>query len=223
MFTFTLNHSDGLARAGKYTTPHGSFKTPAFMACGTKGTVKALDPRDLEIVGAEIILANTYHLALRPGADAVEKLGGLHEWTSWKKPFLTDSGGFQIFSLEKNRRITEDGVEFRSPLNGDKHFFTPEKVMQLQEKLGADIIMAFDECAPGDSSHAYAKEAMKRTHDWVVRCKKEHEKLQKKRQKDKKSAQALFPIIQGVIFDDLRVESTQFMATSIFRALRLEA
>lgn len=212
MFTFTLEHSDSLARAGRYTTPHGSFNTPAFMACGTKGTVKALDPRDLEALGAEIILANTYHLALRPGADAVEKLGGLHEWTSWKKPFLTDSGGFQVFSLEKNRKITENGVEFRSPRNGDKHLFTPEKVMQLQEKLGADIAMAFDECAPGDSSHAYAKEAMKRTHDWMVRCKKEHEKLQKKRAKAGKPPQALFPIAQGVIFDDLRVESTRFMA-----------
>lgn len=212
MFTFTLNHTDGPARAGRYTTPHGSFNTPAFMACGTKGTVKALDPRDLESLGAEIILANTYHLTLRPGADAVEKLGGLHDWTNWKNPFLTDSGGFQVFSLEKNRKITENGVEFRSPLNGDKHFFTPEKVMQLQEKLGADIVMAFDECAPGDSSHAYAKEAMQRTHDWVIRCKQEHEKLQKNRKNEGKFPQALFPIIQGVIFDDLRVESTKFMA-----------
>jgi queuine tRNA-ribosyltransferase len=212
MFEFTLEKTDGNARAGSYETPHGTFSTPNFMACGTKGTVKTLDMRDLEALGAEIILANTYHLTLRPGPDEVKQFGGLHEWTSWRKPYLTDSGGFQVFSLSNNNKITENGVEFRSHLNGDKFFFTPEKAMQIQEKLGADIIMAFDECAPGESSHAYAKEAMERTHRWVKRCQEEHSKLQAKRKEKGKPPQALFPIIQGVIFDDLRVESTKFMA-----------
>jgi queuine tRNA-ribosyltransferase len=212
MFDFTLEHSDGTARAGSYTTPHGAFQTPAFMACGTKGTVKTLEMRDLEALGSEIILANTYHLTLRPGAEAMEKYGGLHAWMGWNKPLLTDSGGFQIFSLSKHRTLNDEGVEFRSPLNGDKHFFTPKKVMQLEEKLGADIVMAFDECAPGESDHAYAKEAMERTHFWALRCKTEHEKLQKQRADCGKPAQALFPIVQGVIYDDLRVTSTQFMA-----------
>jgi len=213
MFTFTLKKSDGKARAGSYQTPHGSFQTPAFISCGTKGTVKCLDMHDLDALGAEIILANTYHLTLRPGPDAMEQFGGLHKWIGWDKPLLTDSGGFQVFSLNKNRKITEDGVTFKSHLNGDDLFFNPEIVMQIQEKLGADIIMAFDECAAGDSSKSYAREAMKRTHDWAARCKTEHLKLQAKRAATGKPAQALFPIIQGVVFDDLRAESAQFMAS----------
>ena len=212
MFTFTLEKSDGNARIGSYETPHGSFQTPAFISCGTKGTVKCLDMRDLEELGAEIILANTYHLALRPGADAVEQYGGLHKWIGWDKPLLTDSGGFQVFSLNERRKITDDGVTFKSHLNGDEVFFNPEIAIQIQEKLGADIIMAFDECAAGDSSKSYARDAMQRTHDWAVRCKTEHEKLQKKRLAEGKPAQALFPIVQGVVYDDLRVESAQFMA-----------
>lgn len=211
MFDFTLEKTDGLARAGTYTTPHGAFQTPAFMACGTKGAVKALDRHDLEGLGAQIILANTYHLALRPGSENIEHWGGLHEWMGWDKPLLTDSGGFQVFSLRNHRTLRDGGVEFHSPLNGDRHFFTPERVMQIQEKLGADIVMAFDECAPGDSSHAYAKEAMKRTHRWALQCKSEHSKLQTQRQNQGKLPQALFPIIQGVIYDDLRIESAQFM------------
>ncbi len=212
MFEFTLEKSDEKARAGSYETPHGSFQTPAFIACGTKGCVKTLEMRDLEELGAEIILSNTYHLTLRPGADKVERFGGLHEWTGWDKPLLTDSGGFQVFSLNKNRKISSDGVTFKSHLNGDEYFFSPEIAMQIQEKLGADIIMAFDECAPGDSSKSYAKEAMQRTHNWAIRCKKEHEKLQKKRAKKGLPPQALFPIVQGVIYDDLREESAKFMA-----------
>ena len=201
-----------MARTGQYSTPHGSFQTPAFIACGTKGGVKTLEMRDLEVLGAEIILANTYHLSLRPGAKKIAKFGGLHEWIGWDKPLLTDSGGFQVFSLTELRKITSDGVEFSSPLNGDKHYFTPEIATQIQEKLGADIIMAFDECAPGNSTKQYAKEALHRTHEWAIRCQKEHEKLQKKRANEGRLAQALFPIIQGVIYDDLREESAKFMA-----------
>ena len=212
MFNFILEKNESKARAGSYKTPHGSFQTPAFMSCGTKGTVKTLDPRDLEQLGAEIILANTYHLTLRPGADKIEQYGGLHEWMGWDKPLLTDSGGFQVFSLAELRKITDEGVTFKSVLNGDEIFFNPEIVMQIEEKLGADIIMAFDECAPGDSDQKYAREAMERTHEWALRCKKEHEKLQKKRIESGKPSQALFPIIQGVIYDNLRVESAKFIA-----------
>ncbi|MBT7484463.1 tRNA guanosine(34) transglycosylase Tgt [Candidatus Peregrinibacteria bacterium] len=212
MFKFTLKNTDGNARTGEYSTPHGSFETPNFMACGTKGGVKTLEMRDVEELGAEIILANTYHLTLRPGAEQVEEFGGLHKWIGWDKPLLTDSGGFQVFSLSERRKIDDNGVEFHSHKNGDKHYFTPEKAIQIQEKLGADIIMAFDECAPGDCDHKYAKKAMERTHNWALRCKKEHEKLQKIRVKNGQAEQALFPIIQGVIYDDLREESAKFMA-----------
>jgi queuine tRNA-ribosyltransferase len=168
--------------------------------------------RDVEALGSEIILANTYHLTLRPGADKVEQYGGLHKWIGWNKTLLTDSGGFQVFSLNKTRKIDENGVEFKSILNGEKHYFTPEIALQIQEKLGADIVMAFDECAPGDSDKAYAKASMERTHAWALRCEKEHQKLQKKRLDQGKPPQALFPILQGVIYDDLRAESAQFMA-----------
>jgi queuine tRNA-ribosyltransferase len=212
MFNFELQKTDGDARTGEYFTPHGSFKTPAFITCGTKGTAKTLEMRDLEELGAEIILANTYHLSLRPGSDKLEKYGGLHDWTGWNKPYLTDSGGFQVFSLNHMNKIDDNGVEFKSHVTGDKLFFNPEIAMQVQEKFGADIIMAFDECAPGDSTKSYAKTAMKRTHDWILRCMKEHEKLQHMRVERGQPAQALFPIVQGVMYDDLRVESTQFMA-----------
>lgn len=212
MFTFTLQAQDGLARAGRYTTPHGNFDTPAFMACGTKGTVKCLDMRDLETLGADIILANTYHLTLRPGAEAVERFGGLHHWIGWDKPLLTDSGGFQVFSLAHQRKITNEGVGFKSSLNGDDIFLSPEIATRIQEKLGADLIMAFDECAPASSSKAYAREAMQRTHDWALRCKNEHLVLQKRRTDAGKPPQALLPIVQGVVYDDLRAESAQFMA-----------
>ena len=207
------------ARVSEFSTPHGKLRLPTFMPVGTKATVKTLNPEELEALNADIILANTYHLYLRPGSETVKKMGGLHKWMNWKKPILTDSGGFQVFSLALEKRpmqntdkklvkIMENGVEFRSYIDGSKHFFTPEKVMQIQSDLGADIIMAFDECAPGESSHSYAKQAMDRTHEWAERCKKEHNKLQK----SKKIKQALFPIVQGGIHDDLRIESTKFMA-----------
>jgi len=207
------------ARVSEFSTPHGELHLPTFMPVGTRATVKTLNPEELVDLNADIILANTYHLYLRPGSETVKKMGGLHKWMNWKRPILTDSGGFQVFSLALEKRpmqntdkklvkIKADGVEFRSYIDGSKHFFSPEKVMQIQSDLGADIIMAFDECAPGNSTHAYAKKAMDRTHEWAERCKKEHNKLQK----SKKIKQALFPIVQGGIHDDLRVESAKFMA-----------
>ncbi|MEK7544917.1 MAG: tRNA guanosine(34) transglycosylase Tgt [Patescibacteria group bacterium] len=210
-FTIKSKSKTGYSRTGVLQTPHGQIHTPVFMPVGTLGAVKTLSPDEVKSLGAEIILANTYHLHLRPGEKFIKKMGGLHEWTNWDRPMLTDSGGFQVFSLENMRKITQEGVEFKSHIDGTKLFLTPEKVMQIEHDLGADIIMAFDECAAGDSSHAYAKEAMQRTHDWVLRCKKEHEKLEKKRGTTT-SPQALFPIIQGVTFADLRIESTKFMS-----------
>lgn len=207
------------------------------MPVGTKGTVKTMKPEELKEIGSQIILANTYHLYLRPGHDLVKKMGGLHKFMNWNGPILTDSGGFQVFSLGANKekhgvkasfssdkklpslqqskrqiindlvKITADGVEFRSILDGSKHLFTPEKVMQIEHALGADIIMAFDECPPSFASKEYAKDSMEKTHNWAARCKKEHEKLNKKQ----RTKQALFPIIQGGMFKDLRIESTKFM------------
>ncbi|MBU1992134.1 MAG: tRNA guanosine(34) transglycosylase Tgt [Patescibacteria group bacterium] len=216
MFEFRLKKEDtkSCARTGVFKTPHGNIKTPAFMPVGTLGTVKTLSPKELKELGADIILANTYHLYLRPGEKIIKKLGGLHKWTGWNGPILTDSGGFQVFSLGQEKgyvdgkktkisvKIKDNGVEFRSHIDGKKHFLTPEKAIEIQNDLGADIIMAFDECAPGNSSRKYAKEAMDRTHDWAVRCKKTH----------KNKNQALFPIVQGVTYKDLRIESAKFMA-----------
>ena len=203
-FSFTVRQKStgSNARLGTFSTPHGPIKTPCFMPVGTKATVKTLTPEDLKSLGAQIVLANTYHLALRPGADLVKKMGGLHKWMNWNGPILTDSGGFQVFSLAKMNKITDDGVEFQSHLDGKKHFFTPELAIQIQEKLGADIIMAFDECAPADASKTYARKALDRTHAWTLRCVKAK----------KRRNQALFPIIQGVNFKDLRLESAKFMA-----------
>lgn len=230
-FKFTIQSEDKntRARAGIFTTAHGKIHTPAFMPVGTLGTVKTLSPEEIKKTGAEIILANTYHLYLRPGHETIKKMGGLHKWIGWNKPILTDSGGYQVFSLGKDKKhecsnggvikngaaktcdilvkIHEDGVTFRSHLDGSKHFLTPEKIIEIENALGADIIMAFDECAPADSDHAYAKEAMLRTHSWALKCKKTHQKLQKK---ENAFPQALFPIIQGVIYDDIRIESAKF-------------
>ncbi len=205
MFDFTLTHQsqECAARLGVFSTPHGDIQTPVFMPVGTKATVKSLDYKDLDGLGTEIILANTYHLAMRPGSELVARMGGLHKWMNWKKPLLTDSGGFQVFSLKKISKITDDGVEFQSHLNGDKYFFSPEKAIQIQEELGADIIMAFDECAPADVDESYAKAAMNRTHVWAERC------LKAKTRVD----QALFPIVQGGHFKNLREESAKFMAS----------
>ena len=171
------------------------------MPCGTKGAVKTLTPDELRALGCEIILGNTYHLMLRPSGDFLQEVGGLAKWNSWNGPILTDSGGFQVFSLSKIRKITDDGVTFQSHIDGSTHVLTPERSIQLQEQIGADIIMAFDECAPGNSDHAHAKEAMDRTHRWVIRSMKAKAR----------SDQALFPIVQGGTHKDLRKISAEFM------------
>lgn len=204
MFDFKIKYQseECAGRLGSFTTPHGVIQTPVFMPVGTKATVKSLDYKDMESLGTEILLANTYHLAMRPGSELVAKMGGLHKWMNWDKPILTDSGGFQVFSLENSVKIKEDGVEFQSHINGDKHFFTPEHAIKIQEELGADIIMAFDECAPAGVDKEYARAAMERTHRWVKRC------VAAKTRDD----QALFPIVQGSRFKDLREESAKFMA-----------
>ncbi len=204
MFDFEIKYAskECAARTGILKTPHGEIRTPVFMPVGTKATVKSLEPDDLENLGAEIILANTYHLAMRPGEDLVKKMGGLHEWTRWNKPMLTDSGGFQVFSLKDMRKIDEDGVTFQSHLDGSTHRFTPEKVIEIEEALGADIIMPLDECSPGTATYEEAKIALRRTHNWVERSFKA--KI--------RADQALFPIVQGNRFQDLREESAKFMA-----------
>lgn len=188
------------ARLGKVHTPHGTFDTPVFMPVGTQAAVKAMSPRELKEIGAKIILSNTYHLYMRPGHELVKQAGGLHGFMNWDGAVLTDSGGFQVFSLCDLRKITDDGVTFKSHLDGSSHFITPEKAIEIENALGADIIMAFDECAPYPSEHEYAKEAMERTTRWAKRCKEAHRNTEK---------QALFGIVQGVTYKDLREESAK--------------
>ncbi|MBE5731309.1 MAG: tRNA guanosine(34) transglycosylase Tgt [Clostridiales bacterium] len=185
------------ARVGELTTPHGKIITPVFMPVGTQATVKSLSPNELNDARASIILSNTYHLYMRPGHKLVEKAGGLHKFMAWDKPILTDSGGFQVFSLAELNKITDDGVTFRSHLDGSKHLFTPEKAMEIQESLGADIIMAFDQCTKYGTSHKDARAAMERTLAWLERC------VDYKSRDD----QVLFPIVQGNMYKDLRIES----------------
>ena len=188
------------ARRGVIHTPHGDIQTPIFMPVGTQATVKSLTPEELkEEVKAQIILSNTYHLYLRPGQEIVKEAGGLHKFMKWNKPILTDSGGFQVFSLSSLRKISEEGVEFHSHLDGSEHIFTPESVMKIEEDLGADIIMAFDECCPYPSTYEYTKKSMERTTRWAKRCNKAH----------KTENQALFGIIQGGFFEDLREQSAR--------------
>ncbi len=194
------------ARLGVLHTPHGDIETPCFMPVGTQATVKAMTPRDLKEVGARIILSNTYHLYLRPGHELVREAGGLHAFMGWDRPILTDSGGFQVFSLGDNTRIMEDGVEFRSHINGSRHFFTPESVMEVEQALGADIAMCFDECAPYPSDHTYTRAAMGRTHRWAERCKAAHTR----------EDQALFGIVQGGMYKDLRIESAKVISDMDF-------
>ncbi len=189
------------ARRGIIHTPHGDIQTPVFMPVGTQATVKSLTPEDLKNeVGAQIILSNTYHLYLRPGQNIVKEAGGLHKFMNWDRPILTDSGGFQVFSLGDLRTINEEGVEFKSHLDGSKHVFTPESVMKIEEDLGADIIMAFDECCPYPSTYEYTKNSMERTTRWAERCKKAHKNIDK---------QSLFGIVQGGFYKDLRKQSAQ--------------
>ena len=202
MFEFTVTARDHRARTGVFTTPHGDLLTPVFAPVGTQATVKTLTPEHLKSVNASLVLSNTYHLYLRPGDELVREMGGLHEFMQWPPPMLTDSGGFQVFSLAQTRKIDDDGVTFKSHIDGSTHRFTPEKSIAIQENLGADIIMAFDECSdPND--HVYSRIAMERTHRWAERS------LKAKTRED----QALFGIIQGGIQADLRAASAQFIAS----------
>jgi queuine tRNA-ribosyltransferase len=201
LFTFDLIARNGRARAGIFHTPHGDIPTPIFAPVGTQATVKSVTPAQLLELNANLVLANTYHLYLRPGAELVNDLGGLHRFMNWDLPILTDSGGFQVFSLAENRKVDEDGVTFKSHIDGSTHRFTPEKSIAIQENLGADIIMAFDECAP-PYDRAYNESAVSRTHAWAERC--VHAKS--------RSDQALFGIVQGGVFPDLRESSAQFIS-----------
>jgi queuine tRNA-ribosyltransferase len=199
-FTYEKLAQSGRARAGVFHTPHGDIPTPVFAPVGTAATVKGVPPRDLKELGATLVLANTYHLYLRPGDDLVARLGGLHRFMGWDGPLLTDSGGFQVFSLQDLRKVDDDGVTFRSHLDGSLHRFTPEKVIAVEENLGADIIMALDECAP-PTQHEYNVEALRRTHLWAERCRHAHTRPD----------QALFGIVQGGVFHDLREQSARFL------------
>jgi queuine tRNA-ribosyltransferase len=207
MFEFTIEHEDGRARAGRYALPHGTVETPAFMPVGTQATVKTLSHRDLREMGAQIMLSNTYHLYLRPGHDVVQQLGGLHRFMNWERPVLTDSGGFQVFSLAASNRITDDGVLFQSHIDGSRHMFTPERVMDVQHALGADIIMAFDECPPGQSSREAAAAAHERTLRWLERCRSRFAEIQAEHGTEQR--QTLLPILQGSVYEDLRIDAAR--------------
>jgi queuine tRNA-ribosyltransferase len=208
-FSFTVEATEGAARSGLFRTPHGVVQTPAFMAVGTLGTVKALDPDDLVQAGAQMILANAYHLHLRPGDDLVRDMGGLHQFMHWDGPILTDSGGFQVFSLATLRTVDEEGVEFRSHLDGSTRRFTPELVMQIERNLGADVVMQFDHVIPGQSDAATARDASERSIRWLARCLSAFRDIPPPHGK----AQALFPIVQGGIHDDLRREAASAVAS----------
>ena len=209
-FQLEATQSNSKARAGKIITDHGEIQTPIFMPVGTVGSVKAVTQQQLELdVQAQIILGNTYHLYLRPGLEVLEAAGGLHQFNGWHHPILTDSGGYQVFSLAANRKITEEGVMFQSHIDGSKHLFTPEKVMDIQRTIGADIIMAFDECPPYPSDYAYAKKSMDLTHRWLNRC---FNRLNETPDKYGYT-QNLFPIVQGSTYKDLRTESASFISS----------
>ncbi|MFA7245345.1 MAG: tRNA guanosine(34) transglycosylase Tgt [Candidatus Magasanikbacteria bacterium] len=228
---FEITHKDkkSKARTGLLQTDHGVIETPDFMPVGTQATVKTLDKEDLNNIGAQIILANTYHLHLRPTEDLIAKFGGLHKFMNWNKPILTDSGGFQVFSLglqkeakdaksnEKLVSIDDEGVTFKSHLDGSTHRFTPEEAIRIQHKIGADIIMAFDECTPDDADIDYTKKAMKRTHEWAERCISEH----KKNTEYHGYKQFLFGIIQGANHEDLRKESAQIISAMDFDGIAI--
>lgn len=205
-FEFELLATEGRARAGILHTPHGDLLTPVFAPVGTQATVKAVPPRDLRDVGTSLVLANTYHLYLRPGDDLVREMGGLHRFMAWDGPILTDSGGFQVFSLAQINKIDDDGVTFRSHIDGSKHRLTPEKSMQIQENLGADIIMAFDQC-PQPTDRTIVEKAVERTNTWATRCRAAH---------PDDSSQALFGIQQGGIFEDQRARSSEFLQSLDF-------
>ena len=209
-FKLLNKDSSSNARAGIFNTQHGAIETPIFMPVGTAGTVKGVSQQDLESqVNAQIILGNTYHLYLRPGLDVLKKAGGLHKFIGWDKPILTDSGGYQVYSLSDNRKIKEEGVTFRSHIDGSSHLFTPERAIDIQREIGADIIMAFDECTPYPCDYDYAKKSMHMTHRWLKRCcdhfdnTKEHYNYK----------QTFFPIVQGSTYEDLRIQSAEKVAS----------
>lgn len=209
-FKLVAEDKGSKARAGVVTTAHGQIQTPIFMPVGTAGTVKAVHQRELnEDVKAQIILGNTYHLYLRPGLEIIEAAGGLHKFNGWEKPILTDSGGYQVYSLSGTRKIKEEGVTFKSHIDGSKHVFTPENVMDIQRTIGADIIMAFDECTPYPCDYGYARESMEMTHRWLKRCCQRFDETEGKYGYD----QTLFPIVQGSTYKDLRIKSAETIAS----------
>lgn len=201
-FSYTIEARDGESRAGTLSTPHGDVHTPVFMPVGTHSAVRTLTWPQVASTGAEIVLANSYHLYLRPGHELIERAGGLHQWMNWNKPILTDSGGFQVFSLAKHRDIKPDGVWFKDLVDGKKHFMGPKESMRIQNALGADIIMAFDECPPGAIDYKYAKESLEMTNRWLELCFEHHARTD----------QALFPIVQGSVYEDLREQSLAFVS-----------
>jgi queuine tRNA-ribosyltransferase len=207
---FTLQHlsKNSKARAGVISTAHGSFETPIFMPVGTAGSVKGVHVKELdEDIKAQIILGNTYHLYLRPGVPIIEKAGGIHNFNGWSKPILTDSGGFQVFSLGDINKLSEDGVKFQSHIDGSYHVFTPENTIDIQRSIGADIIMAFDECTPGNADYNYAKKSLELTQRWLVRCNNQFENTHSKYGYE----QSLFPIVQGCVYPDLRESAAMFV------------
>lgn len=208
---FTISHKDtnSKARAGELVTDHGTIQTPIFMPVGTAGTVKGVHQHELkEDIKAQIILGNTYHLYLRPGLEVIEQAGGLHKFNGWDKPLLTDSGGYQVYSLSNSRKLTEEGAKFTSHIDGSKHVFTPEGVMDIQRTIGADIIMAFDECTPYPCEYDYAKKSLDMTHRWLKRCCTRFDETEGKYG----FSQTLFPIVQGSVYPDLRKKSAEFIA-----------
>lgn len=208
-FKLEATAPDSAARAGVITTDHGEIRTPIFMPVGTLGSVKAVHQHELrDDVKAQIILGNTYHLYLRPGIEILEKAGGLHKFNGWERPILTDSGGFQVFSLSANRKLTEEGAWFRSHIDGSKHLFTPERVVDIERSIGADIMMALDECPPGTADYSYARKSLDLTHRWLARGWKRYKETEGKYG----YSQAYFPIVQGVTYPDLRRESAKFVA-----------
>jgi queuine tRNA-ribosyltransferase len=206
IFSFKLEATSDGARAGILQTPHGAVLTPAFLPVATQATVKTLTPHEVESLGASIVLANTYHLYLRPGVDVVKSLGGLHKFMRWPRPILTDSGGFQAFSLGTLRKVDDGGIWFQSHIDGSRHFFSPELAVQLQQRLGADIIMCLDQCIAYGESDAHVRQAVERTHRWAIRCRETH----------KNDQQALFAIVQGGVFKQLRQESARFITSLEF-------
>ena len=229
---FEITHKDkkSQARTGIIHTDHGNIETPEFMPVGTQATVKTLDSLDLENLDAQIILGNTYHLHLRPGENLIAEMGGLHKFMNWNKPILTDSGGFQVFSLGLQKeakgqgsltKIDDDGVSFQSHIDGSMHRFTPENAIEIQHKIGADIIMAFDECTPDDADLAYTKKAMERTHNWAERCLTKHKSLQGPKTQNLKPKTSLFGIIQGANHKELREESAKAISEMDFDGIAI--